>query len=237
MAYDLSMKLPQLKDRLSRWLDSAGSDGTKSGRTEIEKALSSRKELDPSVVDAVLRVPRERFVSSKDRSRAHEDRALSIGNSQTISQPSLVAHMISELKIPDKSSRVLDVGCGSGYQAAILSLLAKEVISVERIVTLADTARTRLTRLGYTNVQVVYASEDHIGYPEAGPYDAVIVGASVPEVPQTLVAQLKVGGRMVIPIGRIRHQRVATIVKTETGINVNYGLDCVFVPLIGPDAW
>ena len=231
------MKLPQLKDRLSRWLDSVGNDGTQLGRTEIEKALALRNELDPGVVDAMLRVPRECFVSPKDLARAQEDRALSIGNSQTISQPSLVAHMISELKIRNKSSRVLDVGCGSGYQAAILSLLAKEVVSVERIVALADTARIRLTRLGYTNVQVVYASEDYLGYPEAGPYDAVIVGASVPEVPQTLVAQLKMGGRMVIPIGRIRHQRVATIVRTESGIDVNYGLDCVFVPLIGPDAW
>ena len=237
MAYDLSMKLPKLKDRLSRWLDSAGSDGTLSERTDIEKALVSRRELDPRVVDAVLRVPRERFVSPKDRSRAQEDRALSIGNGQTISQPSLVAHMISELNISDKSSCVLDVGCGSGYQAAILSLLTSKVISVERIVALADAARTRLMRLGYENVQVIYASKDHLGYPEAGPYDAIIVGASVPDVPQSLVAQLKVGGRMVIPIGRIRHQRVATIVRTETGIEEIYGLDCVFVPLIGPDAW
>ena len=205
--------------------------------SDIEKALASRKELDLSVVDAVLKIPRQEFILTKDRARAQEDRALSIGSGQTISQPSLVAHMISNLQLTKSTSRVLDVGCGSGYQAAVLSLLVREVVTVERILALADAARVRLARLGYANVQVVYASDDQLGYQEGGPYDAIIVGASVPEIPQSLVAQLKRGGRMVIPVGQIRRQRIATVIKGAASIEVNYGLDCVFVPLIGPEAW
>lgn len=228
---------PQIKQRLARWLVPTSSSYTRSGRTDIEQALASRKELDRRVVDAVLKIPREEFVPAQDCDRAQEDRALSIGNGQTISQPSLVAHMVSNLRLTKNNSRVLDVGCGSGYQAAVLSFLTREVITVERIRALADAARLRLDRLGYVNVQVIDASEDYLGYTEAGPYDAIIVGAAVPAVPESLIAQLKTGGRMVIPVGQIRRQRVATVVKCSNGIKVNYGIDCVFVPLIGPEAW
>ena len=228
---------PQIKQRLARWLVPTSSSYTRSGRTDIEQSLASRKELDRRVVDAVLKIPREEFVPAQDCDRAQEDRALSIGNGQTISQPSLVAHMVSNLRLTKNNSRVLDVGCGSGYQAAVLSFLTREVITVERIRALADAARLRLDRLGYVNVQVIDASEDYLGYPEAGPYDAIIVGAAVPAVPESLIAQLKTGGRMVIPVGQIRRQRVATVVKCSNGIKVNYGIDCVFVPLIGPEAW
>lgn len=205
--------------------------------SEIENALRSGREIDRRVAKATLDVPREEFVADRDRSRATYDRALSIGKGQTISQPSLVAHMISELGIADGTSHVLDVGCGSGYQSAILSLLAGNVVAVERIGELADTARERLMRLGYKNVEVVEASDEVLGYPERGPYDAIIVGASAPEIPQSLVDQLKPDGRMVIPVGIRRRQRVATINRIADGLDVKYGVECVFVPLIGPEAW
>ena len=199
--------------------------------------MRSRRDIDPAVIDAVLSVPREKFVNPIDRGRARYDRALSIGKGQTISQPSLVAHMISELRLTGDHTRVLDVGCGSGYQAAILSRLAGQVISVERIAELADAASGRLSRLGYENVDVMLASDDTLGYPRAAPYDAIIVGASAPEVPSSLVAQLKIGARLVIPIGAGRQQRLAIVTKTEDLYDVRYGVACVFVPLIGPEAW
>ena len=145
--------------------------------------------------------------------------------------------MISELRLKDDSARVLDVGCGSGYQAAILSLLAQRVISVERIPDLADAAGGRLSRLGYDNVSVVTASGDTLGYPIAAPYDAIIVGASAPEVPSSLVSQLKIGARLVIPIGASRQQRLAIVTRTEDDYDVRFSVSCVFVPLIGPEAW
>lgn len=226
-----------IKERLNGWLTVAINRDASQVRSEIESALASRSGLAPQVVDAVLKVPRKEFVTAANRSRAQEDRALAIGSGQTISQPSLVALMISELGTLDKSDRVLDVGCGSGYQAAVLSLLVGEVVSVERIPELAKAAKSRLARLGYQNVKVVDASDDHLGCPEAGPYDAIIVGAGVPGVPDSLLAQLKIGGRMVIPVGEIRRQRVVTVLKSASGTERFNGVDCVFVPLIGPEAW
>ncbi len=205
--------------------------------TEIERAMKSRHDIDPDLIEVVLSVPREEFVAARDRRQAKEDRALSIGRGQTISQPSLVAHMISELRLTEQAERVLDVGCGSGYQAAILSKLANKVFSVERIADLAKTARSRLTHLGFENVEVVMASEDVLGHPDEAPYDAIIVGASVPEVPPSLVAQLKLGARMVIPVGPSGRQRVATVMRQQDDFEVRYGIACVFVPLIGPEAW
>lgn len=229
--------LLELKRRLTRLIGWPRNQETAFDQVEIERAMSSRKDIDPMVARAVLQVPRGQFVAIEDRSRALEDRALSIGKGQTISQPSLVAHMISRLELQPGQSRVLDVGCGSGYQAAILALLAREVISVERIVQLADTARERLSRLGYVNVTVVQARNDLLGHPEGGPYDAIIVGAGVPAVPPSLIDQLLIGGRMVIPVGQVRRQRLAMITRRSSGIDTQYGLDCVFVPLIGPEAW
>ena len=229
--------LRQIKDRLSRVWRPTPCLNAGPGRTVLENALLARRELDPKVVDAVLQVPREEFVMSRDRQCAQEDRALSIGLGQTISQPSLVAHMVTELKIPAEAGLVLDIGSGSGYQAAILSLLAEKVISVERVSSLADAARSRLARLGYHNVEVIQASADTLGHPDIGPYDAIIVGASAPVIPDSLVRQLKKGGRLVIPVGQLKRQRLVTVVKTENDSEANYGLDCVFVPLIGPEAW
>ena len=231
------MPFLEIKRRVSRILGYEGERETGGVRSELEYALRSRRDIDPRVRDAVLNVPREEFVSPQDRNRAREDRALSIGLGQTISQPSLVAHVVSELRIPRTTATVLDVGCGSGYQAAILSMLANQVITVERIAELADAARSRLTRLGYRNVEVVLASEDTLGHPAGAPYDAIIVGASVPDVPLSLVRQLKLDGRLVIPVGPRRRQRIATVTRNRVDFDVQYGVECVFVPLIGPEAW
>ncbi len=231
------MVLQKIKAAISPAFEPFGGSREGALRSELESALASRSGLDPKVVDAVLKVPREEFVLTKDKPRSHEDRALSIGNGQTISQPSLVAHMISSLRLPIGNERVLDVGCGSGYQAAILSLLAKEVVAVERVPELLTQARSRLAKLGYSNVSVVAAPEDCLGFPSGSPYDAIIVGASVPAIPQSLLEQLKDGGRMVIPVGEKKRQRVATVVKRGTEFEIEFGLDCVFVPLIGPEAW
>ena len=115
--------------------------------------------------------------------------------------------------------------------------LPRQVISVERIADLADAAGARLSRLGYDNVNVVLASEDTLGYAVAAPYDGIVVGASAPEVPTSLVSQLKIGARMVIPIGASRQQRLAIVTRTEDDYDVRFGVSCVFVPLIGPEAW
>ncbi len=203
----------------------------------LERAIKSRSDIDKRVAKALLSVPRDAFVPAEHRQRAYEDRALPIGEGQTISQPSLVAHMISELDISDRSAKILDVGCGSGYQAACLSKLADQIISVERVASLTDSARELLDTLQFRNVEVVMALEDVLGYPPAAPYDGIIVGAGVPKIPSSLVAQLKPGARMVLPVGDRRRQRLATVTRTIDGIKIRRGVACAFVPLIGPEAW
>ena len=233
----LQVQLLQIKKRIAEvWKDRGAKHGTTTV-PELESALRSRRDVAPEVVQATLSVPRTDFVATSDRSRAQEDRALSIGKGQTISQPSLVAHMISELRLSARTARVLDVGCGSGYQAAILSRLAEKVYAVERIAELADAARRRLVLLGYDNIEVVPASDEVLGHPPAAPYDAIIVGASVPRIPPSLIDQLKLDGRLVVPVGSRRRQRVFTVTKRADDLEIRSGMECVFVPLIGPEAW
>jgi len=187
------------------------------------------------VAEAMMQVPRDQFVPAGMQRYAWIDESLPIGAGQTISQPSLVGRMIDYVR-PEPEHTVLDVGTGSGYQAAILSLLARKVVGVERISDLCRDARSRMTELGYANVCIFQAGDD-LGWPELAPYDGIIVGAAAPDVPETLVEQLKIGGRLVIPVGGQREQRVISVQKTASGTDVKHHEYVRFVPLIGEGAW
>ncbi|CAI8008370.1 Protein-L-isoaspartate O-methyltransferase [Geodia barretti] len=175
------------------------------------------------------------FVPHSLRSEAYEDVALPIAEGQTISQPSLVASMVDLLEL-DPSHRVLEVGAGSGYQAAVLSLLASQVVSVERIPELTKTAKARLHLLGYARCRIEQAG-DEIGWRSAAPYDRIIVAAAAPKVPAALSNQLGPGGRMVIPVGRRTNQDLLVVSRKSDGLSVKKAGKCMFVPLIGRDAW
>jgi protein-L-isoaspartate(D-aspartate) O-methyltransferase len=190
---------------------------------------------DRRVLEALAHVPRERFLPEDLRPFAYENRPLPIGYGQTISQPLIVALMTEALLLTG-SERVLELGTGSGYQAALLSLLAAEVITVERIAPLAERAAETLAELEYVNVQVHVAGQE-LGWPQGVPYDAIIVTAAAPEVPRELLEQLAPGGRLVIPVGSRDLQELVRIVKTPAGaIRHNLG-PCRFVPLLGKSAW
>lgn len=190
---------------------------------------------DDRVLDAVRKVPREEFVSAESRHAAYENRPLPIGFGQTISQPLIVAMMAQALLLKG-DEKVLEVGTGSGYQAAVLSLLARQVVSVDRVGELADAAAKRLERLGYTNVDV-HRVDDVLGWPEDGPYDGIVVAAAAPEVPMSLLNQLAEGGRLVIPVGGRNTQELVRIVKTPEGAKRHNLGPCRFVPLLGRSAW
>ncbi|KPK21904.1 MAG: protein-L-isoaspartate O-methyltransferase [Dehalococcoidia bacterium SG8_51_3] len=190
---------------------------------------------DERVLAAMARVPRERFVPPDEQSLAYEDRPLPIGFGQTISQPFIIALMTAELMLTG-SEKVLEVGTGSGYQAAILAELAQLVITTERLPFLAESARSVLDNLGYTNV-VVHSAEETLGWQSEAPYDAIIVTAGAPRVPVDLLAQLAIGGRLVIPVGSRYLQELYKITKRKRkNIVENLG-GCRFVSLIGKDAW
>ncbi len=185
----------------------------------------------PEVLDALNTVPRHLFVPPAQREWAYEDRPLRIGHGQTISQPLIVALMTELAKVgPD--ARVLEIGTGSGFQAAVLSLLAAEVYSIEIIPELGESAAKRLAELGYANVQV-RVGDGYLGWPEAAPFDAILVTAAADRVPQPLIDQLKPGGRMVIPVGAQDDVQFLTLVeKTATGkVVMREGLAVRFVPL------
>lgn len=191
---------------------------------------------DRRVLEAMNRVPRENFVSLRLRGCAYEDRALGLGHGQTISQPLIVALMTEALLLTGVE-KVLEIGTGSGYQTAVLAELAAEVISVERVAPLADAARERLTWLGYRNVTLHQAEKDKLGWVAGAPYDAIMVTAGAPRVPPELVAQLGIGGRLVIPVGERHLQRLLRVIRTPAGERqIDLG-GCVFVPLIGEQAW
>ncbi len=195
-----------------------------------------RREIqDERVIGAMERLPRELFMPLGVRHMAYVDQALPIGSRQTISQPTIVAMMTAALKLKGHE-RVLEIGTGSGYQAAVLSFLAREVITVERHAELIEPVKRLFDALEIKNVRVYHVSQG-LGLPSEGPYDAIIVTAAAPRVPDSLLAQLKVGGRIVIPVGPRRGQDLMVVTKTPDGlVRENLG-PCGFVPLIDPEAW
>jgi protein-L-isoaspartate(D-aspartate) O-methyltransferase len=201
----------------------------------VRNQIEARDVRDPRVLEAMRTVPRHCFVPEHQAASAYHDAPLPIGMGQTISQPYIVALMSEMLELTG-SERVLEVGTGSGYQAAILAQLAAEVISVERFESLAIEARARLAALGYDNVRVE-VGDGSLGWPAGAPYDAIIVTAASPEVPPPLEAQLAEGGRLVVPAGPrwtqqlVRVRRVGGRVRREKTIGV------AFVPLIGAHGW
>jgi protein-L-isoaspartate(D-aspartate) O-methyltransferase len=197
---------------------------------ELSKELS-----DARVIDAIARVPREEFVPEEARNFAYENRPLPIGYGQTISQPLIVGLMTQALLLQGDET-VLEVGTGSGYQAAVLSLLARRVVTVERIAPLAQQAAKRLADLEFTNVEVHVAGE-WMGWPGSANYDGIVVTAASPEVPPELLAQLATGGRLVIPVGSRSLQELVRIVKTPQGAQRHNLGPCRFVPLLGSSGW
>jgi protein-L-isoaspartate(D-aspartate) O-methyltransferase len=190
---------------------------------------------DKRVLAAMARIPRERFVPPEEQHLAYEDRPLPIGYDQTISQPLIIAIMTEALELTG-SEKVLEVGTGSGYQAAILAELARHVITIERLPPLAESAKRALDGLGYTNIEV-HLAEETLGWLKGAPYNAIIVTAGAPRVPADLLAQLAIGGRLVIPVGSRYVQELYKITKQRRkNIVENLG-GCRFVSLIGKDAW
>ena len=201
----------------------------------INHQLIRRGIEDPRVIDAMRTVPRHEFVSATFREHAYSDEPLPIGEGQTISQPYIVALMTEALQLRS-GERVLEIGTGSGYQAAIMAQMGTEVYSVERLASLETTARDRLRMLGYGAVQI-RVGDGNDGWPEAAPFDAVLLTAAAREVPRIPLQQLRVMGRMVLPIGGDDAQELVRIWRTEEGFREDYLGGCRFVKLIGRHGW
>lgn len=201
----------------------------------VAEQLEARGIEDRRVLEAMRRVPRELFVEERDRRRAYRDMPLRIGFGQTISQPYMVA-LICQTAAVDEGDRVLDIGAGSGYQAAVLAEMGATVHTIERIPELADRARARLERAGYGTV-VVHVGDGSLGVPEEGPFDAITVAAAAPEMPATLYEQLVPRGRLVVPVGGPEGQRLEVIVRSPEGPAVTHSVPCRFVPLVGKEGF
>jgi protein-L-isoaspartate(D-aspartate) O-methyltransferase len=213
-----------------------GADSSAQNRTRmVDEQLRSRGIRDERVLAAMAKVPREEFIPNEDAANAYGDFPLAIGAGQTISQPYIVAAMVEELELTPED-RVLEVGTGTGYQAAILGELAADVWTIERHAELADKAREILRRLGYKNVHVLYG-DGSLGVVEHAPFNKILVAAAAPRVPETLVSQLADGGRLVVPVGSRSEQQVEVIHKLGDQIFITKHDLCRFVPLVGEQGW
>jgi protein-L-isoaspartate(D-aspartate) O-methyltransferase len=201
----------------------------------VEQQLRGRDVVDERVLAAMERVPRELFVPERLQLRAYEDAALPIGEGQTISQPYMVARIAEALALTG-DEHVLDVGTGSGYQAAVLAELADEVDTIERIPALAEQARDNLKAAGYERVQV-HVGDGSQGLAARAPFSAIAVAAAAPELPQTLYEQLEPRGRLVVPVGRRGVQQLQVIVRSPEGPAVLRSVPCRFVPLLGEEGF
>lgn len=201
----------------------------------VEEQIRKRGIRSPRVLEALARVPRHLFVPQDLIEHAYEDRALAIGEHQTISQPYMVAAMTDYLELQG-GERVLEIGAGSGYQAAILAELAREVITIEKNASLAESARARLAALGFHNIRVEIG-DGTLGWPKSAPFDAILVAAAAPSIPPLLVAQLADGGRLLIPVGQNDKQMLMRIRKRGNEISEEKLFPCQFVPLRGAYGW
>jgi protein-L-isoaspartate(D-aspartate) O-methyltransferase len=203
--------------------------------TWVDRQLRARGIRDDRVLAAMERVPREAFVPSDVRAQAYDDAALPLACGQTISQPYIVA-LIAQALALDGNERVLDVGTGSGYQAAVLAELAGEVDSIERIPELAEQARENLAGAGYDRVRV-HVGDGTLGLPERAPFDGIAVAAAAPDVPAPLWAQLQEGARIVLPLGELHLQELIVIERTPSGPRVLESIPARFVPLLGEEGY
>jgi protein-L-isoaspartate(D-aspartate) O-methyltransferase len=201
----------------------------------VEIQIASRGVKDERVLSVMRSIPRHLFVPAAYRGVAYSDCPLPIGRGQTISQPYIVAVM-TELLALKPEDRVLEIGAGSGYQAAILANLAKSVISIERISEVAEIARENLSRIGISNVKII-TGDGTLGYPEQAPYDAVLITAATPEVPAPLIEQLADGGRLIAPVGSRDLQELVRITKRKDQVIREFFGGVVFVPLLGRYGW
>ena len=201
----------------------------------VEHQLRRRGSFDERVLDAMARVPRERFVPEELRHLAYEDNALPIGSGQTISQPFMVATICQLLELTG-DERVLDVGTGSGYQAAVLAELAGHVVTIERIPALAERAKSALVQAGYAEVEVL-VGDGSLGAPRQAPFHGIAVAAAAPAVPPALVGQLTEDGRLAVPRGGRFGQRLVLVERTEDGHRERRSVSCRFVPLLGVEGF
>jgi protein-L-isoaspartate(D-aspartate) O-methyltransferase len=201
----------------------------------VQTQLVARGIGDVRVLDAMRHVPRHLFVDSSAQPDAYEDMALPIGEGQTISQPYMVAVMTELLELKG-DERVLEIGTGSGYQAAVLAELAREVYTIERIASLAEKAIERFRSLYYSNISVK-TGDGTLGWPEKSPFDRIVITAASPRIPDPLRAQLADGGILLAPVGSRYSQELLKIRKTAEGIREEYLTPCVFVPLLGEHGW
>jgi protein-L-isoaspartate(D-aspartate) O-methyltransferase len=201
----------------------------------VEEQLCARGIRDSRLLAAMGKVAREEFIANADLGNAYDDHPLPIGAGQTVSQPYIVAAMVEALEVRP-TDRVLEVGTGTGYEAAILGELAAEVWTIERHEELATKAREILARLGYTNVHVT-VGDGSLGLPQHAPFDKILVAAAAPKIPQSLVAQLADGGRLVVPVGNRLEQQVQMVRKVDGDTVVEFHDPCRFVPLVGEEGW